>query len=251
MDEDLRESYRQRLNEIFESGRTGGDSQEPLLEPVTTVVPAAPRVELELPVLVRTQDPVPPTPPRQVDTPTMADASDLAEEVEESTAGASEALGEAAEKVARSLTQGLAAIMSGQERQRSADAARLDAVVTDTQKAREEVGELRESVQAQQRLIEGQVSATISRINERLETLLNTLQAQAEVIAGLRAGNDGLLRNQEAVQQRLDNQADVIRELTSAAEAQQNRWSQYRSAVDKLKEITDVSTLPVRLPDNL
>ena len=248
MDEDLREAYRQRLNELFESGRTGGDSQEPLLEPVTPVMPVAPRVELELPVLVRTQDPVPPTPPRQVDTPPKADASDP---VEESTAGASDALSQAAEKVARSLTQGLVAIMNGQERRRSADAARLEAVVADTQKAREEIGEIRESVRAQQRLIEGQVLAAISRIDERLEALHNTLQSQAEVIAGLRAGNDGLLRNQQAVQQRLDNQADVIRELMSSAAAQQNRWSQYRSAVDKLKEITDVSTLPVRLPDNL
>ena len=75
--------------------------------------------------------------------------------------------------------------------------------------------------------------------------------AGSSALARLGSANDGLSRNQQAAPQRLDHQADVIRDLTSAVTAQQNRWSQYRSAVKKLKEITDSSSLPARLPDNL
>jgi hypothetical protein len=251
VDGELRESYRQRLNEIFESARTSSDGEEPQLVPVIPAVPSAASVDPEQPAPVWTDASIPHQAPGQPSRTPEAVLPVPASPVEEKPAGANDALGEAAERMARALTQSLVAIVDVQERRRSAEAARLEAVVGDTQKLGEELGELRDSTRTQQSLIEGQILAATSRIDACLDVLRTTLQSQAAIIAGLASTNDGLTRNQQAFQQRLDNQADVIRELTSAAAAQQDRWSQYRSAVDKLKEITDLSNLPVRLPDNL
>ncbi|HSW50970.1 MAG TPA: hypothetical protein VLH09_12380 [Bryobacteraceae bacterium] len=164
-DADLRESYRQRLNEIFESGRSDDGIQEPLLEPVEPVEPAAP--------------------------PQMVSAPEPAGTGEDRPAPAADPLSQTAERVARSLTYGLVAILNGQERRRGVEVARLET-------------------------IEEQMLAAISRIDARL-----------------------------------DSQAEVIRELSEAINSQQNRWGEYRAAVEKLKTITDVSNLPAHLPDNL
>jgi hypothetical protein len=210
-DADLRESYRQRLNEIFDLSRSSVDIQEPLLEPVTTVVPVEARVELNTPTVNRRANPVQPAAPSPeelapVPTGTTPDA----------LPPAADTLGQAAERVAMSLIQGLAAIMGGQERRRSAEIAKIEAIMADTQNARDEVSELRDLVRAQQRLIEEQVAAAISRI-------------------------DG----------RLNSQAEVIRDLSGSVSSQQSRWSEYRAAVEKLKTLTEVSNLPAHLPDNL
>ncbi|MFB3778998.1 MAG: hypothetical protein ACE141_15370 [Bryobacteraceae bacterium] len=156
------------------SGSSNGDFQQPLLEPVTPMVPAAPQATAQPPAVQQ-----------------MGRAPDPAGAVVDSRSPADDPLGQAAEQVARSLTHGLAAIMKGQERSRDAEAARLETILE-------------------------QVLAAISRIDARL-----------------------------------DSQAEVIRELSDAVNSQQGRWHEYRTAVAKLKTITDVASLPVHLPDNL
>jgi uncharacterized protein YoxC len=91
----------------------------------------------------------------------------------------------------------------------------------------------------------------IARIGPSLERLDKTLQSQAEAIAGLSSVKEGLLQSQQAVHQRLDTQAEAVRDLSAAVSAQQDRWAQYRSAVERLRDITEVPSLPVQLPENL
>ena len=81
---------------------------------------------------------------------------------------------------------------------------------------RGEVEGLRDSIGAQQRFMETQVVAALARID-----------------------------------QRLDAQAEVVRELSDVVGVQRDRWTQYRSAVEKLREITDVTSQPMQLPENL
>ena len=210
-DADLRQSYRQRLDEILESDRSVS-GQEPAVEPVAAAAPVEAPSGPGRPATYVAEEPVPGGAAKEFTAPPEEPRMEAAEPLEEPESSVVDTLGAVAEKLALSLVEGLVAVMSNQEKRRAAEAARLD---------------------------------------KRLEALRVTIQSQTELISGLAAANDRLLRNQQHVQQRLDSQAQVIRELNAMAAAQQNRWNAYRAAVDKLKEIKDLPPLPARLPDNL
>lgn len=212
-DADLRQSYRQRLDEILESDRAGSGGQDPLMEPVTAASPVMTAMtEFSPPAAVAVHETAPTVfsqgPGVRQDEPAPA----AAESADKTRNSAADTLSQVAEKLALSLVEGLAAIMNSQEQRRATEADRLE---------------------------------------KRFETLRMTIQSQTELISGLAATNERLLRNQQTVEQRLNNQAQVIRELNSLAAAQQSRWNAYQAAVDKLKEINNLPVLLAQLPDDL
>jgi chromosome segregation ATPase len=169
----------------------------------------------------------------------------------ESEAPTADVFGKAAERVAESMVEFWSVAMGSVERRCQAEDAKLEAASNGLERVQGEVEELRDSIGAQQRFMETQVLAALARIDQRLERLDNAVQSQAQAIAGLGAAKEGLEQAQHAVQKRLDTQAEVVRELSDAAGVQRDRWAQYRSAVEKLREITDVTNQPMQLPENL
>jgi len=202
-------------------------------------------------VPVRTEEPAAPLAEIRQAAPEEAVAPAAAPSPAQSEALPADGFEKAAEAIARSLTECWLSLMHRTERQRQFDDARLETTSSELKKVQEEAAELRNSLDAQRRLIETEVLAVIGRIGSSLERLEQTVQSQAEAIAGLSSAKEGLLRSQEGVHQRLDAQAEAVRDLSAAASAQQDRWAEYRSAVERLREITEVPSLPVQLPENL
>jgi regulator of replication initiation timing len=251
-DADLRESYRQRLTEILEAGKPGGGGGL-ALPPETSPLdmPQTTEKEIEPVVLVRTEEPA--TASAEIGQVPLEEAVAAAvpPQPEQSETLVTDAFDKAAERVTESLAGFWSSVMQSLDRQRQAGDARLQAACNDLTRVQGEVAELRDLIGAQRRSTETQVLEALARIDKRLEALDKAVQSQAEAVARLISDNQRLEQAQQAVRQRLDTQADAVRDLTSAVGVQQGRWAQYRSAVEKLREITDVPSVPVQLPTNL
>jgi len=250
-DKDSRESYRQRLNEILEAGESigGGVSSPP--EALVSGVRPETEESLKPVVLVRIEEPAVPS----VEAGSTALQGPIAAaapaEVGEREAPLADVFGKAAERITESFGEFWSAVTQNLDRHRQAGEARLQAASHELKRIQGEVAELRDGIGAQQRLLETQVLVALAGIDQRLGTLDKTVQSQAHVIARLGAADEQLEQALGVFRQRLDTQAVAVRDLRNAVAAQQSRWSQYRSAVEKLREISDVALLPVQLPENL
>ncbi len=218
-DEDLQECFRQRLKEVLEPAGNGGRSPSAPPESLPPVTQPASQVVQYPPVQVQTDEPAALFAEGQeapLPAPVAPEAPPLPAQSEALPA---EVLGKAASR--------------------------------ELKEVRGEVAGLRDSLDAQQHLIETDVLTVIARIGQSLEKLDKTLQSQAEAIASLGSAREGLLRSLQAVLQRLDAQAKAVRDLSAAVSVQQNCSGQYRSAVEKLRELTARTGPPVRLPEDL
>ena len=247
-DADLRESYRQRLNEIFDAGRFDGGGSSAPLQPSAPPAPPVLDEDLEPVILVRTEEPAAPIPGAK---PVRMQEPAVPPRPEESKAMADDVLEKAAERVTKSLIEFWSSAVGSFERRHQEANSRLEAATNDLGRLQGEVAELREFLGTERRSLETQVLAALTRIDQRLETLDNAVQSQAQAVAALGASNERLEQAQQASKQRLDTQADAVRELGNAVGVQQARWADYRAAVEKLREITDVQSQPVQLPENL
>jgi 2C-methyl-D-erythritol 2,4-cyclodiphosphate synthase len=249
-DADLRESYRQRLNEIFEAGKSnGGGGSVPAPSP--SLMPPVTEQDLEPLVLVRTEEPAAPCAEIRQPPPEKAAAPEATPRLVEEETPPADVFSKAAERVTQSMVEFWTSVMQSLDSRRQEEEARLQAACEDLKRVQGEVAELREQIAARERGMEAQVAEVLGRIEQRLERLDKGVQSQARAIADLGAAGERRDQAQHALQQRLDAQAEAVRDLNNAFGAQQSRWSQYRSAVERLREITDVPGLPVQLPENL
>jgi methyl-accepting chemotaxis protein len=83
----------------------------------------------------------------------------------------------------------------------------------------------------------GTVSAGIAETNERVETLAQVVETQARATAETREESGKLQQAQQALQKRLDVQADAIRLVHSDAEERTDRVKEFRAALEKAREV--------------
>ncbi|MCC7175890.1 MAG: hypothetical protein IT159_11900 [Bryobacterales bacterium] len=247
-DEELWGAYRQRFNEILgtegssintapEPPVVGRAAAEPVAqEPVRDrerEAPAAPQVESRQAPAENTAVIAEPPPPKPVEPP------------------ADDAVSAAASRVAESLMEFWTSAVERADGRRREEEMRREAASSELKQVQEELAELRGVVEGQQRLVETQVAAALARLEQHLEALDKTIHVQAQTLDLLGSSGERMEQAQQAVQQRLDAQAGVVRELAGAVADHQRRWPQYRAALEKLRELTEAPGHPVHLPENL
>jgi hypothetical protein len=215
---DLRESYRQRLNEILGSPARARQAGVAVVEVPAPAPECIASAEPEPPAPVSFVEAAPPTVPTQ-------------------EATTDDVFGRAAQNLARSLTQCWLGTMQEVQRLRSLDHAKLEASVTDLKSVRGEVQALQQAVAALGGMIREQA--------EQAETLQQTVKNRQQQLDTQAAS--ALAQ----VTQRLDTQADVIRNLRAALESESQRREQFRSTLEQLREAVSGTPLPVALPENL
>ena len=191
-----------------------------------------------------------------------ADVADLAKAVEDLPSLRSDLTGLRAQTASLAEAQGqsqakLAAIESGLHAQESSQ-----------QQIVERLGALSNLQEESLRKIEGQASALAGLTDQigqlgqsaaanqdemkgRLDGLDATLEAGREAASQLRALLAQLQESQQAIRQRLDAQADVIRALHSTALEQTTRREELRAAVQRLEEIAGALNPVKPLPEEL
>ncbi len=277
-DEQVRESYRRRLDEIFATKQQVEPEQDDLSN-VVFELPAVDDEEAEPRLPYGNGEPaLGPVATTAVPAPLSAGSGDMEG---------------AAARIAHSLTSCLSAAVEGMKaRQSAATGARLQnvelALENQTERlnamatrlaqsqewqqaansqlagmaealggltasvagASESLRALRSDQNSQADRLVG-LTASLAQLAEAQPALQAQLAAQAASVAELTAAVAELARAHKAMQSRLDAQADALRQFHARSGAQQTMLDSYREAVDRLREITAVQALPVTLPDNL
>ena len=226
---DLRESYRQRLNEILGSPVKASPPipaavEPPAVQPVPVPTPVPVVVEAPPPPVVSIVEP--PPPPAVVNIVEPVPAPPPAPCQPESQ----DIFGRAAQNLAKSLTECWLGTMDEVERLRAVDQAKLDASTTELKSVRAELDALRATVTG-----EAAHAAKTEQAVVRQQQLLDLQVLTAIAQIG----------------QRLDAQADAIRSLCTSAEAESHRRDQLRSTLEQLREAVNATPQPVPLPRNL
>ncbi len=89
---------------------------------------------------------------------------------------------------------------------------------------------------------------TGSLAGEHLEAIMQALETHSEATARISAALSRLEETQQALQRRLDNQAEVVRKLYVS---EQERGNQLQTALQKMKEMAVGFFMPAPLPEGL
>jgi hypothetical protein len=227
---DLRESYRQRLNEILGSPVKASPPIPAAVEPPAAQPAPAPVVaEAPPPIVVNAVEPPPPPPPAPVVMNTVEPAP-AAPPPAPSQPEQPDIFGRAAQNLAKSLTECWLGTMDEVERLRAVDQAKLDASTAELKNVRAELDALRATVTGEAARA-AKTEQAVVRQQQLLDLQVLTAIAQ--------------------IGQRLDAQADAIRSLCTSAEAESHRRDQLRSTLEQLREAVNATPQPVPLPRNL
>jgi len=138
------------------------------------------------------------------------------------------------------------------QQQETADrAGALAAQQEDVQRRMESQGQAVASLEGQTAELRQAMAAQQSALLGRLEGLGGSLQADREAAGALRALCSQLQGECQALQLRLNAQADVIRALHGAALEQTTRREELRSAIQRLEELTGSLGQVKPLPEQL
>lgn len=275
-EEQLRESYRRRLDEIFssppaveslpENGSTVGEVPLAILE-TEPADPGSHRRPVLVPVDNAVAAEAPDSGPVDLDGATTRIAQSLSSCLASAfdslktrqaaeTGGRLKAMDAALEHQAERLNALAASFDQSQGWQRSTDSRltgqteAIGRLTASVESALETLRTLRSEQDSQAGCL-ASLSAALAQLAEAQPALQAQLAAQAASVAELTAAVAEMARAQQAMQARLDAQAEALRQLNARRGAQQAMLDSYRDAVERLREITAVQTLPVTLPDNL
>lgn len=99
---------------------------------------------------------------------------------------------------------------------------------------------LGQAVRKQAELIEAQAMPNLARLNERLESIAQTLQTHSDVLERLGAAWESTQAVQQALQRGLDRQTEVIDAIRLTTKAQVEMWGQLLKAAAEFTQTTDV-----------
>jgi chromosome segregation ATPase len=99
---------------------------------------------------------------------------------------------------------------------------------------------LGQAVRNQTELIEAQVMPNLARLNERLESIAQTLQTHSDVLDRLSAAWSSTQAVQQSLQGGLDRQAEVIDAVRLTTKAQVEMWGQLLKVATEFTQTTDV-----------